>query len=202
MARNNIVAKGALAVALGILFLTAGARAHSATAAVPPTQIFHVAGTSTGVSWDYNLQTCTPGCAVVTQKTVGSVVSGAPCQDLVTAWVAKINEAPNAGFSAAILGDCNFSISSSNPFELWIVSPSCKVTNNLVGCSFNPTVTFVTSVGGVAESPDLNQLAAADQGGDSSVVPYAAGGGAAVLLAFVAVAAGAWYVRRRSRAAR
>ena len=119
------------------------------------------------------------------------------------AWVNSINTVLGiANLSAAPAGDCNFSITDARTGDtaFHFMIGACEV---MIGspCTFNPTVTEVVSVGGVAGEPDLNQLAAAKQAsGGTSVVPYAAGGGAAILLMFASVATGALFVRRRSRA--
>ena len=204
---RKIILGTALAGVLGVLLYTSGIQAPPTAQAAPTTQTFHIAGNSTGVSWDYQLQSCAPGCVVVSTKTVGLVVNGAPCADLVSAWVAKINEAPAAGFAAAIVGpaaDCNFSVTFDPKFQLWIVTPSCKVTGNIGGCAFNPTVTQIScdglSVGGVAEAPDVATLsAAASASGGIGYAPYAGGGAAAVVLLAAGVA-GVWYLRRRQQA--
>ena len=119
------------------------------------------------------------------------------------AWVNSINTVLGiANLTAAPAGDCNFSITDARTGDtaFHFMIGACEV---MIGspCTFNPTVTEVVSVGGVAGEPDLNQLAAAKQAsGGTSVVPYAAGGGAAILLMFASVATGALFVRRRSRA--
>lgn len=205
---RNIVLRTALAAALGVLLYTGGTYTPHTASAAPTTQTFHISGDSTGVSWDYELKSCVPGCSVATTKTVGFVPAGpSTCDELVSAWVAKINEAPAAGFVAAIVGaaaDCNFSVTFDPSFQLWIVAPLCKVTGNIAGCAFNPTVTQISgaglSVGGVAVAPDTATLsAAASASGGTGYAPYAGGGAAAVVLLAAGVA-GVWYLRRRQQA--
>lgn len=214
---RNIALRSALAAVLGVLLYTGGTYTPpTANALGAETQVYQVVGDSTAAStWNYRLQSCTvagPVCVVVIDKSVGPLAA-LPCSDplgSVKKWVDKINGEPppaggNFGFDAAVVGpaaDCKFSITFPNRFKLSILAPdpSCQVTNNILGCTFNPTITQIGSVGGVAEAPDVDTLStAASASGGIDYAPYAGGGAAAVVLLAAGVA-GAWYLRRRQQA--
>lgn len=149
--------------------------------ATSPSRQFCIDGLSTGMGWTWTV-TGPPG-SFYGSVANGTVAPGGTESQIANAWVLSMNTSFAGVLTASQLPGAQANCFRITPGNQTLIVNGCTVTTT--GCSFNPTVTEVIPIGGMAE------LRVSDSGGQSVA--------SAVALAFgvAALAIGLWYGRKR-----
>lgn len=170
-----------------------------------PATVFCISGTSDAVPWEWMI-TYGPGPTTVGPGTLGPLPAGQGADAFAAAFAAGINAPPGVFVQQlpAPQSHCfSLELSSQVLFNFFVRTPVggpgpfCQVTGNPSGCSFNPTITVSSAVGGIVglvSEDSASAQVSASASGDSSRLPLAA---ALVALGGLALAGPAQYLRRR-----
>jgi YVTN family beta-propeller protein len=156
-------------------------------------QTFCIYGSSTGVAWQWT---------VGSFSGITSVPIGDNASAIASAWVSSMNSAFTGGLQAKILKlstHCFIFTPGGQTLTVNTVGlGNCTITTTN-GCSFNPAVFEISSVGGIAELrvSDAGGETAAGPPASTSSFPYVTVAGSLAFGAAALLAAAGWYGRRR-----